>query len=136
MARIDCRLWSSRCQQVDVANALYAGGLNPTSSDAMEFMRRIAEHELSIYDQSCFRLYHQRGMLFIEQKIEIELQLDNDSEPKILIGALEAEDPEPSDPKLWADVFAEAAHSGYMLVRFTLPKRGMAYCTVRAPDWV
>jgi hypothetical protein len=119
---------------------LCAGDLHPKSPDAMEFMRRVAEQELALYDQSRFRKF-QRGVLFLGQIFKIELELEDESEPKIFIGSLDEGDHAPSTRELWADVFAEAAHDGYMLVRLAFSKmqtaeRCTAFCSVRKPNWV
>jgi hypothetical protein len=125
---------------VILAYASRVGDLHPKSTDAMEFMRRIAEQELALYDQNRFWEL-QRGVLLIGQIFEIELELEGESGPKILIGSLEEEDHAPTTRELWADVFAEAAYDGYMLVRIAFSKmetaeRCTAFCSVRKPDWL
>jgi hypothetical protein len=105
--------------------------------DALEFARRIVEQELSLYRQS--KLSPQHGVLLAHQIFEVMFYRETD--PKVQIVTRDQIEQDSLKMELWADVFDEAEHDGYMLVRIKFwklgtGKRAEAFCSVRKPDWM
>jgi hypothetical protein len=115
----------------------YLDMLHPGSHHTTEFARRVAECELSVFHRAGI----QQSDRVIPKGHIFEIELRDDREPRVTIGALDEKDDEPMKRELWGDVFAEVEHDGYMLVRILFLELGVqapraAFCSVPIPEWI
>jgi hypothetical protein len=110
---------------------------HPFTADAMEFARRVAEHELDRAKER-FTDSFIGGRLFEGQMFEVHLQASGQN---VLIGLEDGEDDDHGRDSLWADVFWEAQQGHRLVVRLISSYPGMggrctAFCWIDQPDWV